>query len=370
MTPTPQPAVQGIVERHEQHCTILAPAHQKPFRRVLYVNSYGGAAVWNKIKQNLLPPQHLWGCIELVRMGYEVALAEPLPDFYLYRRPLPHDCKFFKLITGWLGRDGIVYCGHNVLHWIPVLKALRILRCKVVSNLWAREPLDFAAAHDGIITLTQAGYEHAKKLNPKAKIARLGWGCCPEYYPNLPYEPESFLSCGITNRDHRTLSLAAAKCKRPLRLICPKAPEGLNWPPNVTVIETGRGWNVDEKKVGYGELLNEYYARSAGSVVPVKRDDHQYIACGMTEVLEAMAMARPVILTRTGALPTEIDVEKAGCGLHVAPEDPDALAKAIETLVADPTLARAMGMKGRMLIEKHYNMRRFAGQLHQLFESL
>ena len=56
-------------------------------------------------------------------------------------------------------------------------------------------------------------------------------------------------------------------------------------------------------------------------LIILKNDPTQYTAVGFTELLEVMAMARPVILTRTGALPTEIDVEKAGCGLHVPPED-------------------------------------------------
>jgi glycosyltransferase involved in cell wall biosynthesis len=81
-------------------------------------------------------------------------------------------------------------------------------------------------------------------------------------------------------------------------------------------------------------------------------------------------MARPVILTRTGALPTEIDVEKAGCGFFVPPEDPVALAEAIEALGNDPKRAEAMGQKGRELVERYYNIERFANDLHKFFESL
>jgi len=63
-------------------------------------------------------------------------------------------------------------------------------------------------------------------------------------------------------------------------------------------------------------------------------------------------------------------VEKAGCGLHVPPDDPDALAKAMEQLMADPARARAMGDKGRQLIETHYNTDRYANDVHKFFESL
>jgi hypothetical protein len=218
--------------------------------------------------------------------------------------------------------------------------------------------------------LTRAGAEQAQELAPKVKVARLGWGCDLGFYPRLPYRPQSFFSSGITLRDHRTLSLAAARCRHPIRVICPETPPGVTWPSNVELIEGGRGWNTDEKKVSYRELVHDHYAQSAGSLIVIKKDSTEYIACGFTELLEVMAMARPAIVTRTGALPTEIDVEQAGCGLMVPPEDPAALARAIEYLAADPDRAKAMGETGRRLCESRYNISRYGADLHQFFESL
>src|SRR5258708_3463435 len=157
----------GIVERHEHGLVILSPESGRYFRRVLYVNNYGGAAVWEKIKQRLVPPHHFWGCLNLVRMGYEVAIAEPVPDFNIRRRPFPHDLKLLRVVSTWLKRDDIVYCGHNVLHWIPFLRALGVLRRPIVSLLYANEPLDFSRAHSGIIALTPTAALQAARLAPR-----------------------------------------------------------------------------------------------------------------------------------------------------------------------------------------------------------
>jgi glycosyltransferase involved in cell wall biosynthesis len=105
-------------------------------------------------------------------------------------------------------------------------------------------------------------------------------------------------------------------------------------------------------------------------LIVLKYDPEEYTAVGFTELIELMAMGRPIILTRTGALPTEIDVEKAGCGLHVPPNDPNALAKAIETIGNDPARAEAMGKASRQLCESHYNINRYAAGLHSFFETL
>ena len=140
-----RPAVTaGIVEREEHGTLILAPASGTPFRRVIFVNSYGGKATWEKIKEGLLPANHLWGCIELARLGYEVAIAEPLRHFYLYRRPFPHDLRLLGLARNWLRADDIIYCGHTLLYWLPLLKMLGALNRHVVSLTYAREELDFS----------------------------------------------------------------------------------------------------------------------------------------------------------------------------------------------------------------------------------
>ena len=122
----------GMVEREEAGMVILSPAKGRPIRRVLHVNSYGGRNVWERIKRGHLPGFQLLGCLELVRKGYEIALAEPLPDFYLYRKPLPHDLRLLKMCRSWLGKDGILFCGHNVLYWIPLLKKLGAIPCPIV----------------------------------------------------------------------------------------------------------------------------------------------------------------------------------------------------------------------------------------------
>ena len=162
-----------------------------------------------QVKQGLVAPHHLRGCLELVRMGYEVALAEPLPDFWTFRRrPFPHDLRLWKMVRCWLGREGIIFCGHNVLVWMPLLKAVGLVRCHIVSNIFGCEELPLSRSHSGIITLTPPGATHARKLAPKVKVAHLGWGADLSVFPKLSYQPDAFFSCGITLRHSRCDGLA------------------------------------------------------------------------------------------------------------------------------------------------------------------
>jgi len=369
MATSTEELLRGIVERQERNTVVLSPADGRCYRKVVYVNSYGGPDVLRKIRSGLLPPQHMWGCFELVRRGYEVALPDALLDFS-YRDPLPHDLKLLRLVHSWLPSDGIVYCGHNVLFWLPSLRRVRGIHARVVSLLFAREPLKFARAHSGIVGLTRAGAEHASRLAPGVRVANLSWGADLSAYPRLPYRPECFFSCGIAVRDFDTLSRAAARSNHRIDVVVPGNVDGVQWPSNVSVFDGGSGWSFQKDRFSHRELIQRFQARSVASLIILKRDDAEYIACGFTELIDAMAMARPVIMTRTGALPTEIDIEKAGFGIYVPPEDPDAIVEAMNYLRNNPDAAEEMGQYGRLLAEQHYNLERYATDLHSFFENL
>lgn len=363
------PVLDGIGERIESGIRILFPTLKAGTRRILFINSYGGSEVWTKVKAGQLPPHHMWGCIELVRMGYEVALAEPLKHFN-GRRPFPHDWPIFRFARRWLRRDDIIYCGHTLLYWVPLLRALGSLGCHLVSMTYAREELDFARLHQGILALTAAAADQAKKIAPRVPVAHVGWGCDLDFFPRLAFQPRWFLSCGITHRDFLTLSTATARSPYPVRVICPGLPSGIAWTRNVTVVDGGAGWNHQKTNVGYQELFHDHYAGAIASLIILKYDPVEYTAVGFTNLLEAMALGRAAIVSRTGAIPGEIDVEKAGCGLHVPANDPSALAEALQSLAADPVRAAAMGAKGRQLAENHYNIKRYAHDVDRFFQSL
>lgn len=362
-------SIRGIIAHNYRGMTILRLQDGKPRRRVLYLNSYGMALAWRQISEGVYPGQHLWGCLELVRMGYEVAMPEePKRDgaFFNYRR---QDLRYLAFIKDWLGRNGIIYSAHTILFWAPLLVQLGFLRCPVVTMLYARgENLRFTKGYLGIIALNPAARSRAEELAPHAKVAHLSWGVDLPFFPLLPYGPKWFLSCGKTRRDFQVLADAAALSSELIRVINTELPAGLVWPAHVRTF-TG-GHNGDWQTVSYQDLIHEHYSGCSAALILVQEDRAERYGAGFTQLLEAMALARPVIVTRTGALADELDVEKEGCGLHIPPGDGKALANAMRTLAENPAQAEAMGKAGRRLCETHYNIDRYASELHQFFEAL
>lgn len=90
-------------------------------------------------------------------------------------------------------------------------------------------------------------------------------------------------------------------------------------------------------------------------VLPLQATDFQ---AGITTILEAMSMGRPVVCTSTDG---QNDVIIEGeTGYYVPPGDPDALRAAIIRLLENPDEAIAMGKRGRELVEDRADVFRYA----------
>lgn len=117
-------------------------------------------------------------------------------------------------------------------------------------------------------------------------------------------------------------------------------------PPNVTV-----------RKFSQFEL-RQLYADSLFVVMPLYPVDFQ---AGVTAILEAMAMAKAVICSRT---PGQTDViAENQTGLYVDAGDPQALRAQIERLLQQPALAIQMGQAGRERVEAEMELTHYANRL-------
>jgi glycosyltransferase involved in cell wall biosynthesis len=111
--------------------------------------------------------------------------------------------------------------------------------------------------------------------------------------------------------------------------------------------------NVTIGRKPIGEL-RELYSRSRFVVVPLQASDTDN---GVTVILEAMAMGKPVICSRTRG---QVDVIQDGVtGIFVPVGDAKALRSAMLDLWNDPERTREMGRAARAYVEKHHALEKF-----------
>jgi len=84
------------------------------------------------------------------------------------------------------------------------------------------------------------------------------------------------------------------------------------------------------------------------------------------KLIDAMAMARPIVATEVSMIPAILD----GCGSVVPPGDPPALAKAIEELLADRARAEDLGRRARERCVAHYSFASARATLFPLIDGL
>jgi alpha-maltose-1-phosphate synthase len=84
--------------------------------------------------------------------------------------------------------------------------------------------------------------------------------------------------------------------------------------------------------------------------------------------LEAMACATAVVASRVGGIPEVVDADVTG--LLVPPDDPAALADALNMLLRDPGRAEAMGRAGRQRAVREFSWDAVAAQTAELYAEL
>lgn len=143
------------------------------------------------------------------------------------------------------------------------------------------------------------------------------------------------VSSGKTERDYPTLIAALKKVRLQARLRSPVPDE-----PHMNALPA---WSE------YDQALADM---STASIVAIPITD-PWSPFGITEMNDALALAKPMVITRNPHL--DCDIEAVGCGLWVEPGDVDGWAMALEALHNDPDRREAMGLAGRRWAEENWN---------------
>src|SRR4051794_6012834 len=220
------------------------------------------------------------------------------------------------------------------------------------------------------------------------QLALLPYQVDPDFWRPMPAVEERLVaSAGLEHRDYPTLFEAMDGLDA--RLVVAAAS---HWSKQKnTTLGADRPANVTVGSYNYHQL-RDLFARAAVIAVPVDDVDFQ---AGITTILEAMAMGKPVIVTHTygqtdviedrrsvtrGAeersrpvsllrdVADEADIPIEPNGFYVPPKDPGALQRAITFLLDNPEHRARLGEAGRRAVERLMTVDQFAERIAQVIE--
>ncbi len=170
----------------------------------------------------------------------------------------------------------------------------------------------------------------------------------PQWRPGRPDRtldlPRPYIaSAGRTNRDYATLAKSCENQPWPV-IVATDLILGEDLPANMFV----------RSDLFWGDYL-QFLADSAFVVVPLKHSDE---SSGQMVMLEAMLLGKAVIVTRTTTT-IEYGRNEETC-VFVPPDDPEALAAAIERLQHDEKLVARLGEAGRAYARRRHSSQAFA----------
>ena len=342
-------------------------------RRVVFANNYSMAKAFRDVAVGSYPAQHLYGADALARAGWDVAVApfsarsDALARRLRYRLGDPGQEAYV------LRARAAAYSGEpNSLAGVAYLRGLRLRRRPLVTVLHtvprrtARTAL-LLRGYDRVICLSSHVRDAllaAFDLDP-TRVAWAAWGPALDFAGYVPVEGDAVVSSGKTNRDQATLLAALEGLPG---VVYARSPRGLSVPAGVELVTDETHEDVVSPggpKFSYGHVLRHLVA---ASVVAIPLKDPLKIS-GLSELNDALALGKPVIVTRTPHL-RDVDVEAIGCGYWVEPGDVGAWRDALRRLHGDPALRARMGAAGRAFAEKEWNAAIFGRAVVQALASV
>jgi len=344
----------------------------------------------DEVARNLYPRNQLWGADLLKEQGHDVYTIKTRSQHWtawfgrlLNKLTQNRLCDFnieFQILRQSKEAD-LIYAPSGHLFIIPLLRRLGLLKAKLVtwffrlpktSAWWNFRSLRFSRyvlnGFDGILCLTKQAESDFQQRTNEVLVKYQAWFADPQIFMKNKGDPPQdtgyFLSIGKTRRDYITLLKACEKVNATFRIIAPiDAAQNTYIPPNVQFIETSQ--NPPDAAISYPEL-RDWYANARAVLIPLIFDTND--TSGYTNLLEAMAMGKPILMTHSGCL--DIDVEKIGVGHIIPPENPEAWVKAIKDILINPAGAKAMGDRGLEAAQNQFSPEAFGTALNQFAQAV
>ncbi len=352
--------------------------------KILFLNTYPKGRAYDMYEKGLLPRHHLFGApelqkehdMEVIRVEQEkYSIINKIGDWFdiglldqqiraifmlskcdvLYA---PFGATNTKLIIlgklfGFIRKPVVILVHHFLFGKPSKNKWKRLLAKKLILS------------YDTIIFLSETMRTeliNAYAIDPvyaEKHFYVSHWGVDMDFFrtyskENIPDTKQFLISSGKTLRDFDILIRASERINFAFKIYCdPESfPRSSSIPRNVEILSGSFPF----------EQICKDYDNARMILIPLAPDPEGTV--GFTSLLEAMAMGKPVIMTKNDQI--DVDFESEKIGMVVEENDVDGWVKAISLMLDDYSLLKEMGDNNARLGNEKFHIKIFAKDLSRV----
>lgn len=340
---------------------------------VLFANNYPVSGARRGVKEGVYPDHHLFGMgsppahhrvIDLEVSGVFRSWGDPGQQRDAFRN-----------------RPGVLFAANATpVRTILLMRRSGLWRSPVVAVVHevpgrgqgrsvARAHAQLLKGADRIISMchvTKRGLVDSLGLDP-GRIAVGSWGPDASFQPFLD-APSAFdgpvVSMGKSNRDVATALKALEHIGRPGRVYV-RDPSEYVRPPSVEFVDAVPPPKESGAPSSYEYVMADL-AAAALVLIPLPAD--ATALQGLTELDDALACGKPVVMSHVPYI--DLDIEAEGVGLWAEPGNWRDMAEKVEFILADPHRYAAMSARAREVVRTKWNSEIFARQVWDVMADL
>lgn len=342
-------------------------------RRVLFSNNYDASSARRGVAEGVYPDHHLFG-MGASPSDYSVVDLRSHSSSRWGMGDLAQQKEAVKRAPG-----TIFAANATPMRLVMLLRRLGLWRSPIVvvvhevpgkggSGLsrWIHSQVIKGA--DRIVSMCESTRAGLVELGVDPRRISVGpWGPDSRFAPfvRAPLSPRGpVVSLGKSNRDIDSAIKAISAVGHPGKVYVAQS-AGLEPPQCVTLVASLPPPRRASESSSYEYVMADL---ASSSIVLIALRPGATALQGLTEMNDALACGKPVVVTRMPYF--DLDIEAEGVGRWVAPGDWRAMARALEEILLDAVLYESMSARARELVRTRWNSANFTAHVWEVIRSV
>lgn len=359
-------------------------------KRILVLNNYSINRVLKEYEEGKKPSHHLYGIIELKKMGHSIIVIDPNNHSFLYKfsnilRGMPllyigNLQQQFEAIFNYKKYDLVYAPCQDTTIFLGVLSYFKLFRKPIIALAhhpmlrghlakFRKYSLFFSInGHYRFLSLSKIVETQLNYIAHKNISQEVFWGPELNYYNKVndeikkPIKIYDIISVGRTGRDYQTLIKAFNNTSVNVCIYCSESLKNLL--PVVVTKNITIKWLQSQEALDYIDLIHLYLSAKI-LAIPMHDEDS---LCGLTSLTDSIALGMPTIITRNKYI--NIDPELNHFGIWVDAYDVNAWKDSAQKILNDTNLFEAMSKNAKQTASTTFNINLFSKSLIKTIDNI